>query len=453
MTTQKTTPAKQPGKRHWLEAELNWLRDVIRYRTAQHTGSPEALIDDRMPVSPSLAGGPYAAFVAGHELDDRERLVLILALTPHIAPYFLDDVIQQALNQNADFPQIGGVRSPQFRAFHPTGETALFLLAGEQLTERLSAGKLFSSDHLFARKKVLALEELPAIEPRMSGRLALASEYVDLFTHGRISRPRFSLRFPAQLIETQMEWKDLVLNPLTLRSIRELEAWVNHGETLMKDWGMGKRLKPGYRALFYGPPGTGKTFTATLLGKYTGKDVYRIDLSMVVSKFIGETEKNLANLFARAESKDWILFFDEADALFGKRTNVRDAHDKYANQEVSYLLQRVEEYDGLVILATNFKTNIDEAFLRRFQSIIHFPPPRESERMQLWRLAFPEKARLAEDVSLEQIARRYKLSGADIMNVVQYACLQALDSGAQEIDLPLIEQGIRREYAKEGKMA
>src|SRR6185436_18277436 len=134
---------------------------------------------------------------------------------------------------------------------------------------------------------------------------------------------------------------DLVLHPNTFKHIREIENWLLYNDTLWQ-WGIGKKLKPGYRALFHGPPGTGKTLTATLLGKYTGRPVFRIDLSRVVSKYIGETEKNLASLFDKAEHKDWILFFDEADALFGKRTEIRDAHDKYANQEVSYLLQRIE---------------------------------------------------------------------------------------------------------------
>jgi SpoVK/Ycf46/Vps4 family AAA+-type ATPase len=219
------------------------------------------------------------------------------------------------------------------------------------------------------------------------------------------------MTFPAQRITTEMEWEDLVLNAQTLQQIRDLEAWIAHGPTLLYDWGMKKRLKLGYRALFHGPPGTGKTLTASLLGKYTGKDVYKVDISMVVSKFIGETEKNLANLFARAENKDWILFFDEADALFSKRTNVRDAHDKYANQEVSYLLQRVENYDGLVILASNFKSNIDEAFLRRFQSIIHFPLPNPKERLQLWQMSFPDQVQLAEAVNLSALSANYELSG------------------------------------------
>jgi SpoVK/Ycf46/Vps4 family AAA+-type ATPase len=174
-----------------------------------------------------------------------------------------------------------------------------------------------------------------------------------------------------------MDWDDLVLHPATLAQIRDIQNWVTHNVQVMGEWGLGRRVKPGYRALFYGPPGTGKTLTATLLGKHTGRSVFRTDLSRVVSKYIGETEQNLARLFDRAESKDWILFFDEADALFGKRTEIRDAHDKYANQQAAYLLQRIETFDGLVILATNQRNNIDEAFMRRFQSVIHFPMPRK----------------------------------------------------------------------------
>ena len=130
-----------------------------------------------------------------------------------------------------------------------------------------------------------------------------------------VSKPRFSIDFPAEYIETEMEWDDLVLHPTTLGQIRDIENWINHNDTLLREWGMQKKIKPGYRALFYGPPGTGKTLTATLLGKYTGKDVFRIDLSRVVSKYIGETEKNLSRLFDKAKNKNWILFFDEADAV------------------------------------------------------------------------------------------------------------------------------------------
>ncbi|MEM0994336.1 MAG: ATP-binding protein, partial [Bacteroidota bacterium] len=287
---------------------------------------------------------------------------------------------------------------------------------------------------------------------RMSGKIILSQEYIDLLNTGKVARPKFGIQFPAQLLETQMEWEDLVLNSNTLVQVRELETWVKYGNQLLNEWGMKKRIKPGFRTLFYGAPGTGKTLTASLLGKYTNKDVYRIDLSMVVSKFIGETEKNLSNLFAKAEHKDWILFFDEADALFGKRTNVKDAHDKYANQEVAYLLQRVEAYNGLVILASNRKNDIDEAFLRRFQSIIHFPFPKATERKRLWENAFPKTIKLKIEADFTTLAQRYELTGASIMNAIQYACLRTLEQGDWVIKLDYIIKGIEKEYLKEGRM-
>jgi SpoVK/Ycf46/Vps4 family AAA+-type ATPase len=216
--------------------------------------------------------------------------------------------------------------------------------------------------------------------------------------------------------------------------------------------GYGKKLKSGYLALFYGPSGTGKTLTATLLGKYTGKDVFRIDLSRVVSKYIGETEKNLAKLFDKAEHKNWILFFDEADALFGKRTDIRDAHDKYANQEVAYLLQRIESYNGLVILATNQRGNIDDAFARRFQTIIHFPVPRPDERYQIWCKAFPSQIKIADDIDWRQVAAHFELTGAGIINVTHYCVVEALADQSLGIDFKRLEAAILREYIKDGKV-
>lgn len=210
-----------------------------------------------------------------------------------------------------------------------------------------------------------------------------------------------------------------------------------------------------------------------MLGNETGKDVYKIDLSMVVSKFIGETEKNLELLFARAEDKDWILFFDEADAIFGKRTSVRDAHDKYANQEVSYLLQRIEDFNGLVILATNMKTNIDEAFIRRFNDIVRFSIPAEDERKEIWEKSFPDDADYND---IPNQVRKYELTGGNIINVVQFAGIQALRRRHEMIDhneqiiasgcggklepvdpnkikffLDDVVEGIKREMIKEGR--
>jgi SpoVK/Ycf46/Vps4 family AAA+-type ATPase len=171
---------------------------------------------------------------------------------------------------------------------------------------------------------------------------------------------------------TDQSWNDLLLDKETLKQVDEIKTWLKNSSSAKPDSSLKKKPKAGYRTLFYGPAGTGKTSTAALIGKELNKPVYKVDLSMAVSKYIGETEKNLELIFAHAKDKDWILFFDEADALFGKRTEPKDSHDKYANQEVSYLLQRMEDYNGLVILATNMKSNIDKAFTRRFNSILRF---------------------------------------------------------------------------------
>ena len=187
------------------------------------------------------------------------------------------------------------------------------------------------------------------------------------------------------------------------------------------------------------------------MGKDSGLDVLRIDLSILISKYIGETEKNLSQIFDRAENKNWILFFDEADALFGKRTQIEDAHDRYANQEISYLLQRIENYNGLVILASNFQSNIDSSITRRFNSIVRFKKPGTSERIQLWEKYIPSSAEAENQIIIQKIAKKYKLTGANIVNVVHYAALKATENNISKIEYEFIVKGIQKEYLKEGK--
>lgn len=210
-------------------------------------------------------------------------------------------------------------------------------------------------------------------------------------------------------------------------------------------------LKAGYRTLFYGPPGTGKTLCATLIGKKNGMDVYRIDLSMIVSKYIGETEKNLANVFDQAENRNWILFFDEADALFGKRTSTNTSNDRHSNQEIAYLLQRIEDFPGTVVLATNLKSNIDEAFSRRFQSIIYFPMPDQDLREELWRRMLPSSWLPADADKMIRMAATYELSGGSISNVIRRCALRLLKQDTPRLDSDILSMAIRRELNKEGR--
>lgn len=200
--------------------------------------------------------------------------------------------------------------------------------------------------------------------------------------------------------------------------------------------------------MFNGPLGARKTPTGILLGKQVGIDVYKVNLSTLVSKYIGETEKKLVNLFDRAEHKNWILFFDEADALFGKRTQIQNSHDRFANQEVPFLLQRIETFNGLVILASNFKYNIDDAFVRRFHSIINLPAPNSHERLLLWRKSWPTELSLGQDVNFKQISQKYELTGADIMNVIQYVSLQAIASKNLQVIHEDLQNGLRHEMIK-----
>jgi AAA+ superfamily predicted ATPase len=432
-----------------LLTTLTFLADLIRYRLAQHFGQEAS-----PPQVPAIQDDDTALtrFIQHRRLTVDEYVTLATALAPHLLPGFFDELVAEFLPDGGDFPPIGGVKGTNQRNLLPTGETILFLLAGSDLARRMEVQRLFGTQHYFAREKILYLEEMKPGEPSASGKLILDSEYVELFTLGYVTPPRTGSGFPAQRIDTELEWNDLILNEQTMSQLREVETWLEHNDTLMYDWRMSKRIKPGFRALFYGPPGTGKTMAAGLLGKYTGHEVYRIDLSMMVSKYIGETEKNLANLFDKAENKQWILFFDEADALFGKRTNVKDAHDRFANQEVSYLLQRVEEFPGLSILASNFKSNLDDAFTRRFQSIVYFPIPSPVERLRLWQQSLPTAVELAPDVDLTRIANKYELTGSNIINIVHFCCLKALAEQTNVLSKENLLNGIQREFVKENKV-
>ena len=435
-----------------LQTEIEWVVSLLNARfNSYFTDKGEPFSVDMISPPQHVESSIFLKFIQEYEWTPAERLILMLALIPHVQPQILDVFFSKNSTFDRGYTEFGGVKGQYFSGFLPTGETAMFVLAANDLHLRNELLFLFSEDHAFAKHQILWLDNPHPNEPFLSGVLTLSEEYVDLLVSGIKSRPKYNVEFPAKKIETRQDWSDLVLEGNTLVQVDEILAWVEHGEELLKGWDLGRKISPGYKCLYYGPPGTGKTLTATLIGKHTQNDVYRIDLSMIVSKYIGETEKNLAKVFEKAASKNWILFFDEADALFGKRTNVGDSHDRYANQEVSFLLQKLEDHKGLVILATNRKSNIDEAFTRRFQNIIHFPMPKARERLLLWQHTFSSKSKLAKDVALIDIAEKYELSGGAITNVVRYASLMALKQKTNVLKLEWILQGIHKEFLKQGK--
>jgi SpoVK/Ycf46/Vps4 family AAA+-type ATPase len=257
----------------------------------------------------------------------------------------------------------------------------------------------------------------------------------------------------ARRVAPRYTWDDLILPPDRLEQLREICARIRYAHTVNERWGYIRRVSasPGVTVLFAGESGTGKTLAAEVIANDLGLALYKIDLSTVVSKYIGETEKNLALVFNAAEASNAVLFFDEADALFGKRSEVKDAHDRYANLEVAYLLQQLESYEGVAILATNLRQNLDEAFTRRLSFLVDFPFPEKEYRQHIWASHFPSEAPLAGDVSLDELADRYPLAGGNIRNAaVAAAYLAAADGGL--ITMAHIRNAIRREHQKMGRL-
>ena len=258
----------------------------------------------------------------------------------------------------------------------------------------------------------------------------------------------------ASRVEPHFGWSDLVLPVDALARLRELCGRQRFRSTVFETWQLDPSgsVREGIAGLFVGQPGTGKSMAAEVVAADLGYDLYRVDLSAVVSKYIGETEKNLEAIFRAAELGEAVLLFDEADALFGKRSEVRDSHDRYANMEVAYLLQRLERYRGVVILTSNLNGNLDDAFVRRLDCVVEFPLPEEPERRRLWERSLPDTAPRADDVDFEALARAFKLAGGHIRNAcITGAFLAAADGGP--IRLQHLLWGIRREYQKLGKLA
>ncbi len=277
-------------------------------------------------------------------------------------------------------------------------------------------------------------------------------EEYDLFVAARAySSPGLSSL--ARKIAPRYGWNDIVLPPEQLSILREIVATVRGRPVVLDEWGVGQKLVPsdGITMLFAGPPGTGKTMAAEVIALELGLDLYKIDLSTIVSKYIGETEKNLERIFNEAQSSNAILFFDEADAIFGKRSEVKDAHDRYANIEISYLLQRMEAYDGVTILATNLRANLDDAFTRRLQFAVDFPFPDEQFRLRIWQTLFPPEVPRDADLDFGILARRFKLAGGNIRNIIVSAAYLAAANGGN-VSMEHLLHGARRELQKMGRL-
>lgn len=431
-------------------SEMKWFLEIVDARIDELENNKSQFSFSLHPVPPLPENNSaYTQLVNQFNLTPTERLLLICSIIPHLAPEELTKRFRDPNNHlKLRFPEMGGCVDLMFTQFVPTLQTLIFLLSGNDKTNSVFYKMAITTTGKLVREGIISLQPLRALENdnnELNFPLLLTQEYLLFLQSGVKPRPDYGRAFPATWVSTNLDWNHLVLDKRTMSEINQIMRWVEFGKELIETSGM---FNVSYPCLFYGPPGTGKSLTAKLIGKKYKKDVFRVDLSMIVSKYVGETEKNLAHLFDRAEGKDWILFFDEADSLFSKRTSVNSAQDKWANLEVSYLLQRMEEHRGLTILATNFKDNLDAAMTRRFQSVIYFPAPKKEEREKLWRSLLPESFTYATTIDFDKLAS-YEFSGANISNILKDTCLSAVSNGTREVNGEWLTKSILKEFVKE----
>jgi AAA+ superfamily predicted ATPase len=436
-----------------LASSIIWLEELMRLRAAELDGGTKINIDE------------YAEKIDKNYLSDNtslhrlltdynnsyiEYLLISLGFAAWFRPKSLGELAKAKPDTNDIYSETGLLSSKASNKYIPTLQTALFLLAGTNITKQAYFHSILLNHALF-KDQVLHLRKPSAYNNFPNEHiLEFDLAYYNYLLNGKKPRYDASPDFPASLLETSKDFSDLVLKQHTKTQLDTIMNYAANRSSLFSREGVESKIKPGLIAMLYGPPGTGKTFTVSVISKELGIDAYRIDLSRIISKYIGETEKNLEKIFERLSDKNCILFFDEADALFGKRTEVGDAKDRYANQEVAYLLQRVENFPGLVILASNFKQNLDAAFKRRILVSIYLAPPDSDERLILWNNSLPKYFKYAPENLPDILAEKHPFTGSNIANIIKLSCIQAESEKTDKITIEIMEPFIKQEYLKEG---
>lgn len=409
-----------PSDMNFLNDIMMWLQQIIIKRCKEIDSDIRSeSVWSIQPLPQTESEAPYAKTTTQYHLNEVGHILLALAIAPHYAPEIFDQILRTRNEHGHLKPHVGGQLDTNNNTFIPTYFTALFLLSGNNLQLRSQYISQLQESHPLLQKQILYKgDQNGTITHFMQSIIELDTSFYDYFTKGIQPRLDHGQHFAATLHTTHLTRDDIILEDKVAEEIMSIDNYAEVSQSGFFERADHK-FKKGFIALFYGSPGTGKTLLAGILANSYNMDMYHVDLSNVVSRYVGEAEKKLEIIFNRLQGENCILFFDEADALFGKRSEVKEAHDRYANQEVSYLLQRIEKFDGLVILASNFKNNMDDAFKRRMDVTVNVIRPKEKSRKALWNYYLPKNLQFEDDTLLTYLVEKFAYTGANIRNVMK----------------------------------
>lgn len=400
-----------------LDAEMQWLSTVIDYRLT-HYFEPGA--DAPLPVPPiPVTGSTLAEKPCFYILGLAERIILALALAPHLSPKTLDPLLIRDKNLEREFTLFGGVRGLSSGGFAPTGDTAAFLVGGTSPSQRLALLQFFGPNHHFHKSDILRLERSSATEPALSGRLLISEEWLHLLCTGVSEKPCFSSDFPAKRETTSIDWEDLILSERTQDQLHQLVSWMNHRFEWSRAEPQLKRPNQGLLASMYGPTGVGKTVSALLIGKQAGADVYKIDLKLIGAWDPMKVQQGLDAVFRKASNRNWIFLIENAELLSDSTVSAVQASN------FACMRMHLKNFHGLALLESNTPLT---ASVETVDLAIVFDVPELAERIRLWNVYLP-KEKADASFSAEEFAERYPISGAQIANIVFQASLKRLQRG------------------------
>jgi AAA+ superfamily predicted ATPase len=427
-----------------ISAQLSWLSQRIHQLLNRNSG-------EYIPLPKPDPETPYGKLTEEYGLTEADRVVLNLAFAATFKPALLAPFLALFNNpeQNARF---GGIFREEYAQFYPTLRTALFLLAADDEEKTDYYLCYFNRKNRLFSSNLLLTQAPEGCRTFFDQEIIFNDQFISTILHGEAPSLDGDAGFPAKRGKRTHIMKDVILDEKTVGELAKLRRFARNMKEL---WALpdSARYRQNFIGIFSGDPGTGKSHTAEAIGNELQLPVYKVNFAQLVSKYIGETEKNLERVFDRFSGQPSILFFDEAESIFSKRIEVKDSHDKHSNNEQSFLLQKIEEYNGIVILATNVQNlsqYFDKAFQRRIRQIVTFSFPEHAERAKLWENALAAPFTYAEGL-VDRLAKNYQFSGGGIYNIVSEGVIEALDRQTKELSFELLEQALVDEFKKTGR--